>query len=108
MIRLMYFSTATRNMTRTEVDEIVRTSASANVARGVTGMLAFNGRNFCQVLEGEEAQIDGLVEVIREDSRHAGFKVLGRKPIAERRFGEWSMSRVDALDFSEVMGSMDA
>lgn len=108
MIRLMYFSTATKTMSRRDVDDMVAHSASRNKQRDVTGLLAYNGRNFCQVLEGEEVEVTELLDIIRADNRHAGFKVLGQKPIEKRRFSDWSMSRVNALDFSEIMGAMDA
>lgn len=32
-------------------------------------------------LEGEEDTVSDLVQVIRKDTRHAGFKVLGSKQI---------------------------
>ena len=108
MIRLMYFSTATQNMSGADVDEIIAHSVKKNTERGVTGMLAYNGRNFCQVLEGEKEAVDDLVEVIRADVRHSGFKVLGEKPITQRHYEGWAMKRVDDLDFSEAINVMDA
>ncbi|MEQ6249673.1 BLUF domain-containing protein [Sulfitobacter sp. HNIBRBA3233] len=108
MIRLMYFSTAASYVSKAELDALCDSSASKNASRSLTGMLAFNGRNFCQIIEGEENDVDDLIEVIRADSRHAGFKVLARKPISERYFDGWSLRRVDSLDFSEAFGAMDA
>ncbi|QUJ76348.1 BLUF domain-containing protein [Sulfitobacter albidus] len=104
----MYFSTATGAMSRADMSDLVAASAARNAARGVTGMLAYNGRNFCQILEGEEETVTDLVSVIRADQRHAGFKVLGQKEISDRRFEDWSLRMVDALDFSEAVQAMDA
>lgn len=106
MIRLMYFSTSTTDMSQSEVDALVQKSAENNHKHGISGVLAYNGRNFCQVLEGEADQVNKLVAVIREDNRHAGFKILGEMPIESRRFAEWAMTRVDELDFSDVMDAM--
>ena len=106
MIRLLYFSTARAGMTRDEVAEITRHAAAANRENGITGALAFNSRNFCQVLEGEEEVVRALVDKIRGDARHSGFKVLDEKRIETRHFPDWSMFLVDDLDFSRVINAM--
>ena len=106
MIRLLYFSTARPSVGRNEVNEIVAQSTNSNNTIGVTGALAFNGRNFCQVLEGEEDTLRALVERIRQDERHSGFKILDEKEIETRYFADWSMQLVNELDFSAVINSM--
>ncbi|WP_259989439.1 BLUF domain-containing protein [Sulfitobacter sp. S190] len=108
MIRLTYFSTATGNMSGRDVQDILERSADTNRARGVTGMLAFNGRNFCQIIEGDEDAVHSLVEKIRTDKRHAGFKILDEKVIEQRHFDDWAFSSVDQLDFSDAMKAMNA
>ena len=106
MLRLLYFSNAADNLDSSEVDEIVAHSARANSERGITGALAFNGRNFCQLLEGPEVEVRKLVEVISQDRRHGGFKIIDEKQVAGPYFKDWSMQRVDALEFSTVINAM--
>lgn len=106
MLRLLYFSTAQADLTAQDVDDIVAHSAQWNLENGITGALAYNGRNFCQLLEGEEAAVRALVKVIEADSRHSGFKVIDEKPIEARFFPDWSMHRVSDLDFSVVINAM--
>lgn len=106
MIRLLYFSTAVPSVAKADVEHIVSAAAAANEAHGITGALAFNGRNFCQVLEGEEVALRQLVENIRNDPRHSGFKILDEKDIETRHFADWSMHQVDSLDFSVVINAM--
>lgn len=108
MIRILYFSTAAAELTPGDVDAIVDHARAWNSDHGVTGALTYNGRNFCQVLEGDEDVVRGLVANIAKDSRHSGFKVLDEKPVTERHFGEWSMRRVEGLDFSTVINAMNA
>lgn len=106
MIRTVYFSTAMSEIKQSDVDEIVAHAATANRARNITGALAYNGRNFCQCLEGDPAAVCALLDIISTDPRHAGFKVLDEKEISARHFPEWSMQLVDGLDFSTVINAM--
>lgn len=89
----LYISTAP-TLPREEVDAILSTSARNNSARGITGLLLFNSRNFLQLLEGEEAEVAGLMERITCDPRHSGVLVLDRRGIAARTCPDWAMKRV--------------
>ena len=80
----LYISTAP-TLPREEVDAILAASARNNPARGITGLLLFNGRNFLQLLEGEESEVAGLMETITADARHAGVSVLDPESIESRR-----------------------
>lgn len=108
MIRLLYFSTAGADLSNEEVDGIVAHAERANARVGITGALAYNGRNFCQLLEGPEEAVRALVDVIRQDARHSGFKILDEKQIEAPVFPDWSMHRVRGLDFSTVINAMHA
>jgi hypothetical protein len=89
----LYISTAP-TLPREEVDAILAASARNNPARGITGLLLFNGRNFLQLLEGEESEVAGLMETITADPRHAGVSVLDRRTIEVRACPDWAMKRV--------------
>ena len=108
VIRILYFSTASPNIGVGNVEEIVKSSAARNARQGITGALAFNGRNFCQVLEGDEDKVMALIEKIRQDERHSGFKILDQKEITTAYFKDWSMHRVSNLDFSTLINAMNA
>ncbi len=108
MIRVLYFSTARANVATQDVDDIVAHAAEKNAALGITGALAFNGRNFCQLLEGEAEKVKSLISLIEKDDRHSGFKILDEKEVDQAYFPEWSMQRVRDLDFSVVINAMNA
>lgn len=107
MLRLLYFSTAQPNLDPAEIDSIVETSRTRNAERDITGALTYNGRNFCQLLEGEEIAVRDLVAAIQGDPRHSGFKIIDEKRIDARAFQDWSMKRVENLDFSSVINAMN-
>lgn len=89
----LYISTAP-TLSREEVEAILATSARNNPARRITGLLLFNGRNFLQLLEGEDAEVASLMERITADPRHAGVSVLDKRSIAARACPDWAMKRV--------------
>jgi len=89
----LYISTAP-TLPREEVDAILAASARNNPARGITGLLLFNGRNFLHLIEGEESKVSELMETITADPRHAGVSVLDRRSIAARACPGWAMKRV--------------
>ncbi len=91
--QFLYISTAP-TLPREKVESILATSARNNPERGITGLLLFNGRNFLQLLEGEESEVAGLMERITQDPRHSGVSVLDRRAIAERACPDWAMKRV--------------
>ena len=106
MLRLLYFSTAHADITSKDVDSIVDHARPENERHGITGVLCYNGRNFCQLLEGEETKVRSLVSTIAADPRHSGFKVMDEKGIDAAAFPNWSMQRVSDLDFSTVINAM--
>lgn len=89
----LYISTAP-TLGRAAVDAILATSARNNPACGITGLLLFNGRNFLQLLEGEESEIATLMERITADQRHSGVSVLDHRMIDARACPDWAMKRV--------------
>lgn len=89
----LYISTAP-SLSRDEVEGILATSARNNPARGVTGLLIYNGRNFLQLLEGEKDEVDVLMARIAEDPRHNGVSVLHNSDIEDRTCPQWAMKRV--------------
>lgn len=106
MLRLLYFSTARADIDKSDVDDIVEVAEKKNKKLGITGALAFNGRNFCQVLEGDENAVRALIEEIEADKRHSGFKIIDEKAVETRHFPDWSMQLVTDLDFSALINSM--
>lgn len=58
------------------VRKIVEVARRMNPARGISGALLFDGERFCQLLEGSEISVRGLMGRIEIDPRHANVRVL--------------------------------
>lgn len=91
LIHLVYVSTARAELSQPELRRILAASARNNVPVEVTGMLLYSGGCFMQVLEGEEAAVDGVYGRIAADPRHKDVTVLERAPIEARSFPTWTM-----------------
>lgn len=89
----LYISTAP-SLSREDVENILLASSRNNAARGVTGLLIYNGRNFLQLLEGEEAELVSLMVRISHDPRHTGISMIERKLMETRACPDWAMRRV--------------
>ena len=88
----LYISTAP-SLARSDVDAILEASQRNNAARGVTGLLLYNGRNFLQLLEGDESELVSLMVKISHDPRHTGISMIDRKMVDERVCPNWAMRR---------------
>ncbi len=91
MHSLIYVSQATVAFRPGELDELVDRATAANGARGVTGLLAYNGEHFMQLLEGGREAVDSIMARIIGDFRHSGLVVIRRDERADRECPDWSM-----------------
>ncbi|MDJ0643494.1 MAG: BLUF domain-containing protein [Erythrobacter sp.] len=89
----LYISTAP-SLSREEVDAILASSSRNNPERGITGLLLYNGRNFLQLLEGEESELKKLMLRIGSDPRHSGVSLLSNRSVEQRSCPQWAMKRV--------------
>ena len=93
----LYISTAP-SLSREEVDAILTASQRNNPSRDITGLLLYNGRNFLQLLEGEESELVALMLTISHDPRHTGISMIDRKLVDERVCPTWAMKRIPIAD----------
>jgi hypothetical protein len=89
--QLFYLSRAAASLTDLEVRQILQISQRNNRRQDITGCLLYTGRHFAQVLEGESARLDELVERIARDPRHSDFVVAIDHQVRTRRYPDWSM-----------------
>ena len=94
----VYISTVAAGLTEADVGRIVTAAQRNNARHGITGFLIFNGRNFLQLVEGEEAQLLSLMSRIVMDRRHNGLVTLEDISIPARAFPDWSMHRMRLVE----------
>ena len=107
-------------MSDQSLQQVLDISHAWNKEHAITGMLIYIEGNFMspnkdkldtvvegrfmQVLEGEEADVMEIFELIRTDSRHHGLMVLKTERIAERNFANWDMGFKSINDHNNDQG----
>lgn len=91
LYRLIYVSTARINLDDRDIAGIVSASRSRNEAAGITGLLAYNGSNFMQLVEGPTDAVLTLYERLGRDERHFGLVKISGEAVDERVCGDWAM-----------------
>jgi hypothetical protein len=89
-----YTSLARLDLADDELHDIHRTARELNALDGITGLLAFDGSRFLQIVEGAEEAVDNLVARLRADRRHSALEIRDERFVAERSFPDWSMELV--------------
>jgi hypothetical protein len=104
MIQTAYVSRAAGTITQESLLSLLQQCLTNNEASGITGMLLFGNDTFLQVLEGDEAVLNTVVDRIQKDSRHTKVHFLYRKPIERRQYEDWSMGfrRVSAQGLNAI------
>jgi len=92
MYELLYISVSPKELSESELMDILNVAQLKNKSIGITGMLVYHNREIMQILEGEEAVVKELFQSIYMDNRHTGIDVFYQGNIENRSFGEWSMA----------------
>jgi acylphosphatase len=87
---LVYISSS-NNLSADELHELLNKSQEKNRRLGITGVLLYCNGSIIQVLEGEQARVSSLYQVISGDPRHSQVMKLYSGNIEERSFLDWQM-----------------
>ena len=98
LIRLIYVSKAVDPQTHTLTDSVLSKVRDWNTQNGITGVLCEGQGVFLQALEGERGPVTALYARIAADPRHKDLELIHCESISERRYGKWSMARVNLSD----------
>lgn len=108
IFQLIYTCALQSTVSCQDLAEIAKTSAVANEARGITGMLICKDGSVLQVLEGQKADVEALYDQIQMDNRINNLIVLIRRMAEKREFPDWSMgyrnasAEEEAFDLSAI------
>ncbi|MGQ0708214.1 MAG: BLUF domain-containing protein [Rhodoferax sp.] len=94
LVRLLYASRAV-DPSEEAIESILAQSRQFNPTCGITGILCYGGGVFLQAIEGGRNAVNELYAHIVRDARHKDVVLLHYQEISERRFGGWSMGKVN-------------
>lgn len=76
---ICYVSTAQKNISAEEIEDLLKYSQNKNNEHDVKGILLYSKENFFQVLEGNKEYLISLFGKIQNDSRHHSIiQVVGK------------------------------
>lgn len=94
--QIIYSSESSTPMELEELEEILEQARSGNASKGITGALVYVDGVFLQLLEGEKASVQSLMERIAKDVRHETVTILKAGEIPSAVFTEWTMAYLSA------------
>ena len=104
MIRqLCYLSTATSDWAEGDLARLLQGASLYNEAARVSGLLAYGGGVFFQVLEGPRDNVGAAFARICRDPRHHDLRLLQDETVASRDFGSFPLA-LRSFDPSAVPG----
>jgi len=90
-VRLVYFSEATRNMSLSDLRDVLQTARENNADIDVCGMLCFENQFFLQALEGDRDTVNELYLDIADDPRHQAVTIISYDIVDQPTFEQWKM-----------------
>lgn len=103
MYEIIYISTLSDDFPVTVAAQIAVHARVKNALHEITGFLIFDGFQFCQQLEGDQAAVQALLDVIKSDRRHVQLKVLHAAPLFRRRFMRFAMGLATLGDDEDLL-----
>lgn len=94
--QIIYSSESSTPMQWEDLEEILERARSSNFRKGITGALLYVDGVFLQILEGERACLQELMERIFKDVRHEKVTILKAGEVDTAAFADWKMAYVSA------------
>ena len=94
--QIIYSSAASTPMELDGLEDILEHAQGSNATRGITGALVYADGFFLQILEGEKAAVESLMQRIEKDLRHETVVILLSGEIPAASFSDWRMAYVSA------------
>ena len=98
IVRLVYYSRATRDMSLSDLRSILQTARNNNDDLEICGMLCYENRFFLQVLEGDREAVNELYLDIADDPRHDCITIISYQEKDSVNFGKWQMGYAAGSD----------
>lgn len=89
--RIIYISTATSPMSKSELDALLKQSRVKNRFLNITGYMIYFEGTILQLLEGSKTSVEYIYNTILMDERHHNSVELCSESIEERLFSDWQM-----------------
>lgn len=107
MLQIVYASASVAPVSQQTLYDILSHARTKNERSNVTGFLLYDDGSFLQVLEGPDAAVEAIYASICADPRHHRIRLLLRKTVTEREFGDWTMAFARKDEVPPLDGYLD-
>lgn len=94
--QIIYSSVSSVPMQPDQLEALLEQAQRSNDRQHITGALVYVDGHFLQILEGERASVQDLMEKISGDLRHETVTILQAGEVATPVFADWDMAYVSA------------
>lgn len=101
--QLTYKSKAVSEISKENLQDILKTADLHNKERNITGCLLYYNGYFSQILEGNKEDVLYIYNKIVQDSRHENVELLWDGETDKRYFSNWNMSFFSPETQSETL-----
>jgi uncharacterized protein YbgA (DUF1722 family) len=101
--QLTYKSKAVSEISKENLQDILKTADLHNKERNITGCLLYYNGYFSQILEGNKEDVLYIYDKIVQDSRHEKVELLWDGETDKRYFPNWNMSFFSPETQSETL-----
>tara|TARA_R110002012_G_scaffold318732_1_gene537627 strand:+ start:2062 stop:2508 length:447 start_codon:yes stop_codon:yes gene_type:complete len=107
LVRLLYYSRASREMSLSDLKNILGTARDNNNSIDVCGMLCYDQQYFLQALEGDRETVNELYLDIADDPRHDDVVIISYNEVNEHAFPQWQMGyAASSAKFSALLKAL--
>ena len=100
---IVYASKAKKHFDEEALDVLVEKATANNLKFGITGFLFFKKNHFLQYIEGEDEEVNELMERINHDPDH-DVKFISKQPnLRRKKFQLWSMVLIKNITMELVL-----
>ncbi len=103
LFSLAYCSTATKPLTLSDVKKLATKASANNQLSIITGCLIYANKQFFQIIEGSQENLNLLFLKIAKDPAHDKIKILYYQQIEERLFPNWGMGLLETARTREIV-----
>lgn len=98
---ICYISTATREFSEQEIDDLLLRWRERNNKHNIKGLLLYSEGHFFQVMEGEKKKVLELFKTIIEDPRHSSVIQVVGKDLSQGSFDGYRVESLKGNTFSK-------
>ncbi|MGY3795248.1 BLUF domain-containing protein [Aquimarina sp. 433] len=99
---VLYLSIENESFNETSLHQLVYKAQEENKNHGVTGFLYYKQNHFFQYVEGNQLDVNNLLNSLKKDTRHKILECIYDDQLHTRRFPNWNMGDLKTNQLMQI------